>query len=148
MKTCSKCQEEKRSNKFSKDKTLKDGLSSVCKSCKNAYKSDWYQSNKEREKTSIIKRFHRLKNAAEDLNKGFDITFEKYSDLISQGCYYCKSNLLNEGGYSIDRANSDLGYMLDNSVPCCSTCNKCKNNEFSMEEWKVAIDAVMAFRGK
>jgi hypothetical protein len=146
LKTCTKCNEKKRANFFSKDKTLKDGLSSVCKLCKNTYKTSWYQSNKEREKTSLIKRFYRLQNAAKALNKGFDLTFEKYSELISQNCYYCKSDLSKEGGYSIDRADSNLGYIYTNIVPCCGTCNRCKSDQFSMEEWKIAMNAVLALR--
>lgn len=54
--------------------------------------------------------------------------------LITAGCRYCgmtASNSFkangNEFRYNgIDRVNSDDGYTLDNSVSCCSSCNRAK----------------------
>ena len=35
----------------------------------------------------------------------------------------------------IDRKNSNLGYSLENIVPCCFICNRGKSN-MNYEDWK------------
>lgn len=64
----------------------------------------------------------------------FDLSKEKFTELITQSCYYCGSPP--DGYYSVrsfkvggvDRLNSDQGYTESNVVPCCSVCNKMKSN--------------------
>lgn len=71
------------------------------------------------------------------INKGhsWNLTDEMALSLIRSPCYYCgevgmrarrnkrnpSNTALNING--IDRMNSDLGYEVDNVVPCCSRCN-------------------------
>jgi len=41
MKTCTKCLTEKSLDKFSKDRSKKDGFQTHCKSCKNMIRKEW-----------------------------------------------------------------------------------------------------------
>lgn len=46
--------------------------------------------------------------------------------MINVLCYYCKmkdKKYLN----GIDRLNNSIGYMRNNTVPCCDICNNLKN---------------------
>jgi hypothetical protein len=49
---------------------------------------------------------------------GFTLTEEQFKDLLSQDCYYC-----GDPGGTIDRLDSAQGYTIENSKPCCLTCN-------------------------
>jgi hypothetical protein len=93
MKTCNRCTIEKEDKYFGKDKNSKDGLYSICKSCKNQYYIDnkdkitirhrkydkvnkhklseyrkiWYKENKERQK--ILRKNRYLNNKEKELNQ-------------------------------------------------------------------------------
>jgi hypothetical protein len=88
--------------------------------------------------------FLMTKNSAIKL-RGLDflLTREEFRQLTSQNCYYCNSepskifyntaSLTEEAkensGYvhnGIDRIDNTKGYILDNCVPCCITCNRMK----------------------
>jgi hypothetical protein len=69
----------------------------------------------------------------------FELTREQFSDLVVRPCYYCAQPPANhqkqweterfkhQRRYSgIDRIDSTKGYLLDNVVPCCFTCNSAK----------------------
>lgn len=45
---CTKCQADKESTEFYKDKTRKNGYEPYCKDCKNSMNKDWYKNNIER----------------------------------------------------------------------------------------------------
>ena len=62
----------------------------------------------------------------------FLLSFEEFKTITSQNCHYCgrppeervrKWPLIING---VDRKESDIGYTLDNCVPCCKICNKAK----------------------
>jgi hypothetical protein len=50
---------------------------------------------------------------------------ENYELLINKSCYYCSNKLGTKTiyGAGLDRLNNDLGYELNNVVPCCTFCN-------------------------
>ena len=72
----------------------------------------------------------------------FSLGFEEFRVLTSQNCFYCglepkqvTSSGRNHYFYNgIDRINSDLGYVNNNVVPCCKSCNHSKSY-FSQEEF-------------
>lgn len=84
--------------------------------------------------------FSKYKFSAKRRNIDFDISFEVFSNLIVQNCFYCGekpkekyyTNLRSaRKDFSffmngIDRKNNSKGYEIDNYVPCCSICNKMK----------------------
>jgi hypothetical protein len=64
----------------------------------------------------------------------FNLSLEEFHKLLTSNCYYCgkepnkicytaflkELNILKNG---IDRLDSSLGYVLENCVSCCSSCN-------------------------
>lgn len=70
----------------------------------------------------------------------FSLTFSQFKDLIIDVCYYCGEVVPLKTRYSydevevigVDRKDNDIGYTVENSVPCCSICNYMKR-KFSEE---------------
>ena len=82
----------------------------------------------------------------------FELSYEELLDLITQRCHYCGSdpqpynkNVSRKGKVwdnaspdaialqtvlinGIDRMQPELGYALDNCVPCCKSCNYAKSD--------------------
>ena len=67
----------------------------------------------------------------------FELTYDQFYKLSQGDCYYCKSKPIKRNfrrktsGYSffmngIDRIDSNKGYVSDNCVSCCDTCNRAK----------------------
>jgi 5-methylcytosine-specific restriction endonuclease McrA len=92
------------------------------------------------------------RKAGHDLNISYDafIEFTKISE-----CHYCGACLSwaeyspqKNGGkkYQLDRKNNDLGYILDNVVVCCTTCNRAKGNRYTYDEWVAMTNALKTFR--
>ena len=65
------------------------------------------------------KRRNRLKRSIKMLLK-----FEEFSDILNKRCVYCGE----EQCKGVDRLDSDESYTVENSVPCCSICNRMKNS--------------------
>lgn len=86
-----------------------------------------------------------LKRAAKDKNLGFDITREQHAILIQQSCVYCGGKLA-EAGHGLDRTDTHKGYLIDNVVPCCTSCNRMKNECFTHDEMMIAMKAVLEYR--
>lgn len=80
----------------------------------------------------------------------FELTFDQFKSLIKQNCHYCGSvpkNVKTDRRISgekiliyngIDRVNNDVGYLIDNVVPCCRSCNIAKHT-YSVEFFKELI---------
>ncbi len=71
----------------------------------------------------------------------FPLTFQEFIDITSQPCHYCglepqktRRRMFEIFASGIDRKSSKIGYELKNCLPCCSTCNFCKN-DLSYEEF-------------
>jgi hypothetical protein len=93
----------------------------------------------------------------------FNLTLREFSQLIDKECHYCgqTANLkafsderLIEKGINgnfvytgIDRKNSSLGYVVENCLTCCKTCNFAKN-DMPYEEFINYLDRVTKFRIK
>ena len=71
----------------------------------------------------------------------WELTDEDFERLTSLGCFYCGQppssvqrplRASYEGGdfvfNGLDRVDNDLGYTLENIVPCCEICNKAKRD--------------------
>ena len=75
----------------------------------------------------------------------FNITEEEFDKIAQNNCFYCGISPSNhaynrqpyKGGYKyngLDRIDNNLGYMIDNIVPCCKDCNLAKR-ELSQSEF-------------
>lgn len=81
-------------------------------------------------------KFNHYRNHAKNRKVSFYLTKEQFIKLAESNCYYCgikAKNPFKANKYSgewlsngIDRLDSNLGYMLDNCVPCCKQCNTMK----------------------
>lgn len=148
MKRCSKCNKNKNPEAFAKSKDSKDGLYSTCKECKNRYKRKWYVKNFEEHVTSLNKRFASGKYKAKSKKIKWDIDFDFFSQLLKLDCFYCGKNLSNERGYCLDRINNGDHYHEKNVVQCCGNCNTSRKDNFTHDEWKVMIDALIKHRNR
>jgi hypothetical protein len=74
--------------------------------------------------------FRVYKKGARNRGYDFSLTFEQVMNIINQKCHYCNKSPENiEGEFTrngIDRKDNKLGYSIENTVPCCKTCNKMK----------------------
>ena len=62
----------------------------------------------------------------------FNITSDEFAEIVIRPCHYCKGfskeRNTHSRGNGIDRKDSNIGYEINNCVPCCATCNFIKNN--------------------
>jgi len=77
----------------------------------------------------------------------FTLTFEEFKEIISNNkCNYCDEILIynkhsrNWGksltrAHQLDRKDNSKGYVKNNVVPCCWTCNRLKSDIFTYEEF-------------
>lgn len=77
MKACSKCNDYLPIGKFSKDRSKADGLCTVCKSCKSAYRKKYYAANAEKARKESIDWYHQNKEYARTKNREY---YEKNLD--------------------------------------------------------------------
>lgn len=90
--------------------------------------------------------YDRYKKGAIKKGRAFELTKEEFIYLTSNNCYYCGSkpknicNIGKIGDYTyngIDRIDNTKGYIIDNCITCCETCNraKLKMTKFDFLEW-------------
>lgn len=102
----------------------------------------WRSANKEKVRTSNKNtkatpgtKYSMFKSGANKRKLEVDITLEHYTSLIQQLCHYCGV----ESQIGIDRIDNSLGYLQDNCLPCCTTCNLTRNNLYTYAEFKQYI---------
>jgi len=90
--------------------------------------------------------FQSYKRNAKNRNIPFSLNIEEFRRITSQLCFYCgtpPSNQIKDhikrlnGVYTfngIDRIDNSQGYVINNVVPCCKTCNYAKR-KMSVEEF-------------
>lgn len=85
------------------------------------------EQNNENKKKSLTIQYSTYKTSANSKNLVFEITFDEYTEIVKQKCYYCGD--MHERGFNgIDRFDSEKGYILDNCVSCCQMCNYIKGS--------------------
>jgi hypothetical protein len=131
--------------------------------CTKHYKMQWDKVNKDKRRLrnklyqdkhkerikesnkSIYRRFNRAKNQARYRSLTFTLTQNEYSQTVSKPCFYCEGPLP-AFGYGLDRIDNTKGYTPDNVIPCCTDCNRGRGARYTVEEFKVMIDALMTYR--
>lgn len=85
-------------------------------------------------------RYASLVSAARKDNILVSISKDEYESVVSSPCFYCNGELPLKG-YGIDRINSNIGYVQGNIRPCCTHCNRAKNDmtETQFKEWLLRI---------
>lgn len=99
------------------------------------------------------KLYNSYKRQAEKRNFKFELNKEQFSIITKSNCYYCdkspsmcwkeKGQLWGEYIYNgIDRLDSNIGYVIENCVPCCKTHNRMKS-DLSLDEFLEACKQVI-----
>ena len=95
-----------------------------------------------------IYREYRNKNA-ERRDLPFELTKEQFRELTQKSCHYCGvMHSKNQKGFlynGIDRVDNTKGYVIDNVVPCCFTCNISKAR-MTVEDFLSWIERVHAYQ--
>lgn len=92
--------------------------------------------------------------------KEWKLTLPQFSNLIHQKCYYCGAEPEYKDYYTtrsfpdqklfangIDRIDSDLGYTVENCVPCCTICNHMKL-DLTQEQFYSHINKILNYSNK
>lgn len=143
MKTCKTCNEDKELELFYK-RSDNGKYASECRQCKSESKKIWY----EKHKSSPHVRYQGLLSQANQRNIETNLTKNEYYSILDTSCHYCKNDISNDTGCGLDRIDNSIGYQLGNVLPCCSACNIGRNNNFTVEEWKIMIEALLVWRKK
>jgi len=85
--------------------------------------------------TSIKRRYKQLTQKARRFKKRLSISIDLYTQLVSiNQCYYCNGPLEPTTGHSLDRIDNAKGYLRENVVPCCGSCNLLRGSLLTPEE--------------
>ena len=123
-----------------------------CKNCKDK------MTAKPKVESVINTIYSGYRTNANSRSISFEITKDDFTKLISQNCFYCNQKPV-ESQFSkstnrtdikflhngVDRLNSNVGYILENCVPCCSMCNLIKN-KFSIEDFLNKIKQIYIYK--
>jgi hypothetical protein len=128
-----------------------------CILCNRKYCSAYYRRPGRRQKQAAYGKKYaarldvRYKNARYDAkrrNIPFEISYDDYIEAINGSvCFYCKQPLSMYGS-ALDRINNNKGYIKENIVPCCGSCNRIRCDKLTSEEMVVAMNAVMRYRNE
>lgn len=118
-----------------------------CEECVNTYKKtslvkNYFSKMSKEEHThyTFLNLYRRYKDNAKTYNRTFELTEEEFKQLTSSNCFYCdikphkkaqfyyhKKTKVEHYIYNgIDRKDNNKGYTLENSLPCCFSCNEMK----------------------
>ena len=109
-------------------KWYKENREKIC-----AERREYYQENKEMLKGYDYKEEAKYKRCAREAKKrgiAFELTCEEFSEFWQKPCSYCGAEIKTAG---LDRVNNNFGYLYDNVVSCCWTCNYMKRTTGKME---------------
>lgn len=113
----------------------------------------WRENNPEKTKENNKSRLENLNihysnyiRSARDKNLDFKISQEEFNKIVKEPCHYC--NVIQERGFNgIDRLDSNTGYVLDNCVSCCKTCNYMKCS-LSTDVFLKRIEHILTYNNK
>lgn len=137
---------------------LRSGKTKSCGCLKILYLPKTFNYNR---KEQILIHLYNSTIKRRSKNRGWNnyIDFFNFKKLVLSNCHYCnsepfskisdrkknKNKILRSDEFvyvnGIDRINSDLGYVLENVVPCCKYCNIAKNI-MSDNEFKIWIEKI------
>ena len=99
--------------------------------------------------------FYTYKREAIKRGYSFSLTQNEVENLVKQNCFYCGQKPVHPfRGYvrdytficnGIDRLDNNIGYIIDNCVPCCKTCNWMKST-LSYEVFMNHIEKIYKYK--
>jgi hypothetical protein len=115
----------------------------------------WHDENRER-----FNELHRVANfksnrrfslqkhmAIHRYKREWGLTREQFIELVEKPCCYC-GEVKPSMGVGLDRIDNSKGYTMGNVQPCCGDCNQLRGDRLTVEETKIAVAAVMAYRNR
>ena len=125
-KYCNTCLKEFPLESFNGEK---NNITKTCKTCRDDNKKQDLKRDKEHRnelaRNNLKPQYTTYKKGAKDRNLEFNISYDEYEALVKLPCHYC--GIIQERGFNgIDRRNSSIGYIIENSVSCCPMCNYMK----------------------
>ena len=149
-KICTGCNETKDVSCFYKDKKASDGLCFRCKDCNKAASKAYREANRDKvnayhkaHSQSQRGRYNSYKSGAKRRSLPFELSFDEFMIFWQANCHYCGDQIATIG---IDRIDSNVGYSLENCVPCCARCNYVKL-DYDIEETNMHILKMLKHQG-
>lgn len=120
---------------FAKLKSLPDNIVpiSICAKAADGYTS----TCKDCARHTPGRRYKNYKQGAKSRNLDFDLTKDEFDKITKQPCEYCgeySGKFLDIYFCGIDRIDSNQGYVKNNIVACCETCNRMKW-DYKIDDW-------------
>lgn len=88
------------------------------------------------EASTFREQFRKYKQSAIRRSLSFELSLDDFKIIVKNKCHYCGSepslrplcskSLRGAIMNGIDRFDNSIGYTLENSVPCCTSCNYLK----------------------
>lgn len=123
-KECLLCKQTKKRYEFGRNRTKRDGYQSICAECQRQ------RPKKQRTHT----RWNRCRWNAKSRGLDFDLSEQEINRITAENrCFYCPRELP-KYGVGLDRIDNSLGYVSGNVVPCCTSCNRIRQDEVSHQE--------------
>lgn len=143
---------------------LKRGISKKCFECQKITLKENREENSRlgrhfklpNLRGSFNKLYRRYQKNAANRSREFTFTKEEFEQIIQKNCHYCDgipAQIIQSTEKSIpylyngiDRIDNNKGYTLENSVPCCGTCNILKGR-LTYEQFIKQIQKIFKFIG-
>ena len=84
----------------------------------------------------LLPRYSAYRLGAIGRNLTFELTLQEFNNIIDKPCYLCSY----DGIVGIDRKDNKKNYTVENSNPCCFTCNRMKGDL----EFDIFIEKIQA----
>jgi hypothetical protein len=117
-----------------------------------------------KQRRSMLSKMNGYKAGAKSRGFEWNLSYSEFVEVATGNCFYCNAEPkmwdcvsgapsvrkdcpnINPKDYKIkfsgvDRLNSDLGYVPENVVPCCVSCNRAKS-DLTIEEFKNLIERI------
>jgi hypothetical protein len=91
-------------------------------------------------------RYSLAKHQAKRRELVWEISYELFCCLINSRCSYCHQLTPESTGSGLDRVDNEKGYSVENVIPCCGMCNRLRGVNFTVEETRVMVSALLKFR--
>lgn len=102
---------------------LDDVISAMSKDLERLKKARKKRSDKGKKrspyKAALPSRYRSYMNRANKKGIPFELSVDEFNIICRGLCVYCGTS----SRIGVDRINSSDGYTIDNSQPCCGTCN-------------------------
>ena len=137
-KMCQTCATIKDADQFAIDRGNSTGLRGDCRKCYASKKAARMRTPEGRAQIFRRNRSSGKYSASKSLaiKRGYvwELSRDDYYNIIRCNACIYDGEALPPTGSGLDRKDNNVGYVLDNVVPCCTRCNTIKSDYWSYEE--------------